>query len=126
MFSAAVPSGRPPEISDAGLSRRHAPVTPCAGTKNAIGLDREKDAKEIESYRRSFVMNFHVSTRLDDIYLDATLDKAEEALERAKAWTSASLGEVLIIHDGKTYTVQEFSIIVDNDGNSPLKEGDAG
>jgi hypothetical protein len=71
-------------------------------------------------------MNFHVSTRLDDIYLDATLDKAEEALERAKAWTSASLGEVLIIHDGKTYTVQEFSIIMDNDGNSPLKEGDAG
>jgi hypothetical protein len=59
-------------------------------------------------YRINSDSPFKVSTRLDDIYFDETFDT--EALERAKAWTGANLGEVKITHDGKTYTVDEFAI----------------
>jgi hypothetical protein len=53
-------------------------------------------------------MTFKVSTRLDDIYFDETFDTDLEALERAKAWTKARLGEVTIVHKEKTYTLDEF------------------
>jgi len=54
-------------------------------------------------------MTFKVSTRLDDICFDETLDTQLEALERARAWTKARLGEVIIEHEGKSYTLDEFS-----------------
>jgi len=38
---------------------------------------------------------------LDDIYFDETFDTELEALERAKAWTAANLGEVTITPEGK-------------------------
>jgi hypothetical protein len=55
-------------------------------------------------------MTFKVSTRLDDIYFDETFDTDVEALERARAWTKARLGEVIIEYDGKCYTVDEFAL----------------
>jgi hypothetical protein len=54
-------------------------------------------------------MAFKVSTRLDDIVFDETFDTDLEALERAKVWTKANLGEVIITHEGKTYTPDEFA-----------------
>ena len=53
-------------------------------------------------------MSFKVATRLDDIYFDETFDTEPEAVECAKAWTRAKLGEVIINHAGRTYTLEEF------------------
>jgi hypothetical protein len=55
-------------------------------------------------------MTFKVSTRLDDIYFEETFDTDLEALERAQSWTRAKLGDVVIIHEGDTYTLNEFEI----------------
>ena len=55
-------------------------------------------------------MTFKVSTRLDDICFDETFDTDLEALERAKAWTKARLGEIIIVDQGKTYTLDEFAL----------------
>lgn len=45
-------------------------------------------------------MTFKVSTRLEDIYLEETFDTESEVIERARAWTRAKLGEVIINHEG--------------------------
>jgi hypothetical protein len=57
-------------------------------------------------------MTFKVSTRLDDIYFDERFDTDIEALERALSWTRARLGEVIIVHDDKIFTVEEFAKMV--------------
>jgi len=54
-----------------------------------------------------------VSARLEEIDFDETFDTGFKALERAKAWAKARLGEVLFEHDGKTLTGEEFSKIVE-------------
>jgi hypothetical protein len=58
-------------------------------------------------------MSFHVSTRLDDIFLHATFDTELAALYRARTWKEARLGEVVIVHEGKQFTVEEFEMMVD-------------
>jgi PilZ domain len=58
-------------------------------------------------------MSFHVSTRLDDIFLHATFDTDLAALYRARTWKEARLGEVVIVHEGKQFTVEEFEMMVD-------------
>ena len=55
-------------------------------------------------------MTFKVSTRLDEIYFEETFDTDLEALERAKSWTRAKLGDVVIVYEGKTYSVNEFEV----------------
>jgi hypothetical protein len=55
-------------------------------------------------------MTFKVSTRLDDIYFEETFDTGLEALEQAKRWTRAELGDVVIVYEGKTYTLHDFEI----------------
>jgi len=55
-------------------------------------------------------MTFKVSTRLDDIYFEETFDTDQEALERAQSWTRAKLGDVVIVHKGKTYTPNESAV----------------
>jgi hypothetical protein len=68
---------------------------------------------------KSCTMPFKVSTRLDDIYFEETFDTELEALERAKTWTKANLGEVVIVHEGKTYTLHDFEIgFADHPGSS--------
>jgi hypothetical protein len=70
-----------------------------------------KNVQNARNQQRSvFEMAFKVSTRLDDINFDEKFDTELEALERAKAWTKASLGEVIITHEGKTYTLSEFEL----------------
>lgn len=53
-------------------------------------------------------MSFQVSTRLDDIYLNAVFDTEAEALERAKQWANAGLGEVVITHAERSFTIEEL------------------
>ena len=53
-------------------------------------------------------MTFKVSTRLNDIYFEETFDTELEAMERAQSWTRAKVGDVVIVYDGKTYTLNEF------------------
>jgi hypothetical protein len=55
-------------------------------------------------------MTFKVSTRLDDIYFEESFDTELEALERAQSWTRAKLGDVVIVHEGKTYSLNEFAV----------------
>ena len=54
-------------------------------------------------------MSFEVSTRLGDIYLNATCDTEHEALERAKQWAKAGLYEVMITHDDEIFTIEQFA-----------------
>lgn len=54
-------------------------------------------------------MSFQVSTRLDDIYFDETIENEAEALRRARSWAQANFGDVLISHEAKTYTIEEFT-----------------
>ena len=52
-------------------------------------------------------MTFKVSIRLDDIFFDETFDTDLEALERAKAWTKARLGEVTIAHNARLQVLKD-------------------
>jgi len=54
-------------------------------------------------------MRFHVSARVNDIYLNGSFETAVEALERAKKWDNAGLAEVVIDHDNSKFTVEEFA-----------------
>lgn len=53
-------------------------------------------------------MPFKVSTRLHDIFFEETFDTELEAMERGQSWTRAKLGDVVIVYEEKTYTLNEF------------------
>jgi len=54
-------------------------------------------------------MPFHLSARVNDIYLDGSFETAVEALERAKGWDKAGFAEVVIDHDNSKFTVEKFA-----------------
>jgi hypothetical protein len=62
-------------------------------------------------------MTFKVSTRLDDIYFDEVFDTDIEALDQAISWTMARLGEVVIVHNDRAFTLEEFAKMVGGDAD---------
>lgn len=58
-------------------------------------------------------MPFRVTTRVSDIFFSETFDTELEMLAQARAWTKASRGEVVISHNGVTYTLEEFTAKID-------------
>lgn len=59
-------------------------------------------------------MPFSVTVRLGDVVVESGVDSAEEALERASAWTQTHLGEVTISLDGKCFAMNEFAGILED------------
>lgn len=70
---------------------------------------REKRANRKKTKARVLEMSFQVSTRLGDIYFDASFDTEQGALERAKQWANAGLREVVITHGGQEFTIEQFA-----------------